>query len=231
MASKAASSAPVDAAAAAAALGPPVHCIYLYYIRIGPQGGKDVSVHYYSSGHLPITDADAAINRVAADAHLYGLADPRCVGTSICDLVRRRISYVVFAINDARGGKLTGVTFRDDIANDALPNGAGKHTFKRFASRQLGVAGSDGKSTLLQLVYCLNDMSRKKKPAGPLGKDEREDFKFSLDFAKPAGQGAIAFAVEDSGGTNMGPPVPPPSPPGPGGPPSPPPPGSPLPPK
>jgi hypothetical protein len=195
------------------------HCVYLYYLKVGrtTNKAKDTSAHYYFNGEDPIDDIRDCITTLASRIHENGLVDPTCHGTKTSDLICRRVSYFVIVVYDERGRKLNedSLVFEDKIVEDDSQDNKGKHTFLPVEYFEVDILGSTNK---LQVVYCKNSLLSKKHVGKKLGDDEREYFRHHLSFANgariilaSAGFLKPLFGDDDSGGTNMGPPVPPPA--------------------
>lgn len=178
-------------------------CIYLYYLKFGTTGTKpkSITVHYFFDPASNILIEDK-IRDLALSIYKLGVRDPTCYGDSFSDMVRRRKGYFVIVVEDERNRKLSMLTFDDRIDFDFKPENFGKHTFEKPKYMEVKTT-----SVNLQIAYCFNRMKSKKlsRYDKDLEVGERENFGYSLQFDNEKGAG-----YSDSGGTNLGPPVPPP---------------------
>jgi hypothetical protein len=204
-----------------------IHCIYLYYAKFDNQRRlRQLTTHYFLSGADAIDDPPTAtIDGLIRDIAKRPKYHPSCIGDNFMDMRRRRLSYFVVVVEDALGRDLhptRGIQFEDHIINDTSGNnGAGAHTFDTFSHRPLpNVLVEGGASRTLQVATCINRLKSKRYPGQPLREREQELFELRLNFGNQLRnpdyiRGAIWDTGGDSydfdsGGTNMGPPVPPP---------------------
>lgn len=182
--------------------------IYLYYLKFPSAIGKPTVTRAYFCSDVPDSGSAADLQKLIAKFAVNAYADdkdPSSFGPSLDGLARWRKGYVAVVV-DAPGQKLgTGtLTFRgyfDDAWND------GTHTFSR--SRQIQVPVQEGGATRdIVVLYSANGLNE--PDMTDLDEGESEYFRFTLTFNGTAAGTARGFPYEDSGGTNMGPPVGPP---------------------
>jgi len=177
------------------------HSIYFYYI-----GPKDVYTynkirHYYYAGHKdqPLDHIDKVrqeVKLLIANAQVpnESIQVPPPIGENWKYVVWDRISWVVFAF-------YPHITAQPDILVNRSFGGTENHSF--FDATHEVVDGYD-------VIFCVNHMKRNAAydEIGNSGK-EVQYFHFDL-ITNPALNWPGKSQYPDSGGTNMGPPVPPP---------------------
>jgi hypothetical protein len=176
---------------------------YLYYLEY--DGGTTVrnqAIYEFYDRPDAVVDKENLILQLVTNAHVGG-DDPIPYTENPAMVMMRRKSYlIVAAANAADIDSSNPIQF---VCQDAAGNqNDGSHTFQdvRFSTITFGPNGADR----LQIVACENLM-QSMAGGGNLAAKEWEDFQFALQF-----DGVQATLLTfDSGGTNMGPPVPPPT--------------------
>lgn len=176
------------------------HAAYLYYLRFDQEeGDPTVRAYEYFNIKKAITNPESVMRKLARNAY-FDRSSPPCYARSVDGLFRRRKGYVGFAI-DSQYHDISdenAITLKLDDGDPA------DHTFlnPKYVSVPSGVPGD---LTEISVVYFENEMRRRPgSEPGDLDIKESEDFR--IHFTSKRGR-----VVEDSGGTNMGPPVPPPN--------------------
>lgn len=178
--------------------------IYLYYIKF-PQEEQSLQTRAYFcfdylENEYSDDDLKNLIARFAINAHADGNSPP-CYGTTLDDIYRRRKGYVVVVVDaeDLSPGEAS-IAFEghfDGSKNDAT------HTLSAPKEMQVAVY-EGGKVRTLVAFFSANSMKETDKSELDAGEYER--FDFTLTSIKEA----RSLPYQDSGGTNMGPPVGPP---------------------
>lgn len=169
-------------------------CIYFYYVG---EDGKTSKNYYYTDGeNKPIhyDKVQGIVQRLAANAAASG-RDPPQDGINSDHLVWSRVSYLAFVLSSDQAswdGQAIKVT-----ADDGEP----KHGFYDGMDKQIDIGG--GK--MRWAAWCINYM--KDMDWKDLGNEDRT---CRLDLQIKTGKARKKVPWPDSGGTNMGPPVPPP---------------------
>jgi hypothetical protein len=170
-------------------------CVYFYYLT--SNGGSYDTKHYYHTDgdNQPINHQKmhALIEKLAANAAAGG-SDPPQSGEGDKYVVWSRISYLAFVV-DADDAEWDGEAITVDPAL-GLPN----HTFFDGADLKVLVNGKERPA-----AWCINYM--KDATGAELG-DWNEQFFIRLKIKSNVESTQLEYP--DSGGTNMGPPVPPP---------------------
>lgn len=190
-------------------------CVYFYYIGPDPNNDPYVREYYYSvkSGTLEMGALKTELEKLTKNARIRTEADqvPPPIGSDWKRMVWYRKCYIVILIDDPSFVfEQVGVAF-DTVPYNTKPN----HSFYDAWNDWIDAPLSDGVKRLCPMVGFINHM---KTEAGPDLDKTAERFHFSLltkppliDIQPPAiGSGRIRGRYPDSGGTNMGPPVPPP---------------------
>ena len=193
-----------------------IYCIYLYYLSIKRNGDKELTAHYFLY-YDHIVSLEEKVVSFIDDIAKYRKRHPSCYGTTFSDIRRRRVSYFVVVIEDDRDFVLAArepLSFEDNIVEDNSGyDGKGRHTFDDFGRFVTPITRSNRTKTL-QVVFCTNNLRRKPDSEHTLRDREQENFRIRLHFVSSNRIGRLADDsnyYSDSGGTNMGPPVPPPS--------------------
>ena len=178
--------------------------IYLYYIKFLQGAQYPQTRAYFCFDYLNVgyneDDLKNLITRFAINAHADGNSPP-CYGTTLDDIYRRRKGYVVVVVDAADLGP-GDATIEFEGQFDGSKNDA-KHTLSVPKEMQVSVY-EGGRVRTIVAFFSANGMKETDK--SDLDPGEYEWFEFTLTSAKkPRG-----LPYEDSGGTNMGPPVGPP---------------------
>lgn len=173
---------------------------YVYYLRYDEQGTLVATRAYeYFDIKKKINQPEAKIRQLARNAY-FDRDNPPCYATSVDGLFRRRKGYVAFVIDSA----YHHVSSENDVVLTMLDGSvATAFSNPRYLEFSTNIPGNQ---VTVPTVYFENEMS-KAGANGPEDLCEKEHQDFSLRINRGGGRG---FRVEDSGGTNMGPPVPPP---------------------
>jgi hypothetical protein len=195
---------------------------------MGDQGPIEARHYYYSHGEKKLRFR--SVKRIIRELGLNARSDketphsgvPPIHGTAFQDIYWRRKSYLVILIDYKNGAKkwglekLNALTFIPDTTLGYEEN----HSF--FDGRDYEVDLSDRKdgSEMRAAICCINhltkndqgdDLSYENNKLGTQG------FKLHINFdppfvetSKAHGRSDVVIMYPDSGGTNMGPPVPPP---------------------
>ena len=177
-------------------------CIHFYYVgverKVGKETVRDIRRYFFADRDRPIPydEAEYHIRNLAFNAvgpRADQLPPPEAEGLG--HIVWYRKCYLAFFIDDP---KLTlqawnAVTFNPPVGSDYSPN----HSF--FDAWDMKIDLGNGSRTGVGLI----DHMKKNADGNTLGR-AKQRFYFKLNF----NESPIFFP--DSGGTNMGPPVPPP---------------------
>jgi hypothetical protein len=170
-----------------------------YYYFIDLDNNAIVPYEYFNIGHK-IVDLDLLVKTLSQNHVAEGVCPPPyCKNTF--DMFWRRIGYLVFA-TDA-----PGVLNETAIRFSEVGTGKdGDHTFHYIGPSEVTVQ-VEGVDQKIYAVVFFNEMMKRKSllsKSRPLKAKESESFKFQFPFDRHKPR------IDDSGGTNMGPPVPPP---------------------
>jgi hypothetical protein len=175
-------------------------CIYFYYI--GQYDSKiktwPVKHYYFTNGLRPIPyeEVESRVRKLSINARKGG-SDPPQYGADWKYLVWSRKCYIAILIDDPTI-KFVGEALKID-------NTKGKPNHALFDGKDVitNSAAPNEPQRMVPLFYCINHM--KDEYDGNLG-ETAEYFELVLNSTLPK----KARLYPDSGGTNMGPPVPPP---------------------
>jgi hypothetical protein len=173
------------------------YTIYFYYAAPAASGsGFDVSTYMWCE-NAPILPGDLPrhIAHLTSNARSGGSYPPR-IGGEMGDVPWARVSYLV-AVQEGAAGFDAGDAveiWRDDGSTNGHPN----HCFFDGGDGVIPVAGQANIAALWTVNYMRNKSGKKI----PKGKLHNFKFRFNPRRGRPL--------YPDSGGTNMGPPVPPP---------------------
>jgi hypothetical protein len=184
---------------------PPIGAIYLYYV---PRRTDDRRLYCYWEENHPIHDVDGEIEKLIINAKTNRSMPPPC-GQYLSDIKMRRVSVVVF-VSDGKplhkGAPLWIVK--------AYGGGDAGYTFSHAAYREFTVT-IDGRDETFQAAVVVNSI----RESNGTELDEWHDL-FKIACRDDRGGNILVpddkpFALipwhdHESGGTNMGPPVPPP---------------------
>lgn len=189
------------------------YCLYFYYIGppeiVGPEQDRVRKITHY------FVESDEAIEREDVPEIVRTLAlnarkptkdqSPAPTGYNLQSIKWERKSYISFVIDDDNLRLKRDEAIEFDREND----GAENHSFFDGWDFDIYVGGK-----YRQAFCCINHVKRN-QAGGDLGHDIREGetkipeyFHFRLNTVPP--QESLRPRFPDSGGTNMGPPVPPP---------------------
>jgi hypothetical protein len=176
--------------------------VYLYYF-INRGGDTESRMYYYLDRSLPQQDFNSVMASLVVNA-MNGDSDPSCHGTYVTDLIRRRYSYVVIAL-ESDDSKM-GSTKAAKIYNKFGQKKEATHTFKNPKYGELELILNGSKRIISWVAYenHMIDYATDK----PL-KNKSEKFTLSCTCRSATGR-SMKILDEESGGTNMGPPVGPP---------------------
>ncbi|HLL30000.1 MAG TPA: hypothetical protein VK403_03285 [Allosphingosinicella sp.] len=168
-------------------------CMYFYYMTTTDDAA--MRHYYYTHGGNTIQDAEVEgiIQKLTANARANGSNPPQC-GEGERYIVWSRKSYIAVVIDDS------AVTFEADHAVSVHPETA-NHT---FFDGWTGKVNMPSGPSPIAAFYCINHMKLNQN-----GEDLDEDVQ-SFAFRMHVVGAAQPRQFPDSGGTNMGPPVPPP---------------------
>lgn len=178
-----------------------IYTIYLYYF---PEKGKTRMYEWWDyTEKITFDDLKDKMKDIAKGAFKNN-KDLPYIDDRNCMIMRRK-SYVVFVVNKkywqapaSYSIDITGTNYHGQAIT-------GKHTFGDKINDFEANLGFLGLSDKHVIIYCENLIAS--STGEPWEKGEREEFSFKLPFQGLAREGR----GPDSGGTNMGPPVPPPS--------------------
>lgn len=173
----------------------PIHCIYFYYIKVTP-AGPETRVYYRFDKTIPVTNIANEITTLTINAY-NDMNNPPCLGSEMSDLDWRRKSYIVVMVE---GHTLGNPPFRMQEDNHPNPN-----TFGRVTPARVEVTDGNGDPLTLTGGYVKNTMKHYARADDLEKNDPGESFRVILNPPIPS-----IVRYPDSGGTNMGPPVPPP---------------------
>jgi hypothetical protein len=176
---------------------------YLYYLEY--DGGTTVvrqAIYEFYDHPGAVIDKDNLVLQLATNAHVGGNEPIPYTMNPQYFMMRRKSYLIIVAANAADIDRVNPIEFVGVDSDGNLNDG--RHTFHdiRYGTIEFGQDPADR----LQIVTCENHMQSKANRTNLLPK-EWEDFTFTLQFD---GIRAARFGP-DSGGTNMGPPVPPPA--------------------
>jgi hypothetical protein len=189
-----------------------IYCIYFYYLHFPAEADEPDRADIYEAFDIDDAIEDQAelmsrIKRLTLNAITNGKNPPR-YAESIKDLNMDRQSYYVVVADspDKKFAAAGGIKFEGKNHNDKVTDGT--HTFGNELYLEYDVTLADGTKRDLTGACYVNILHGKKDNGNSerLKKGEWECFKIDLKF-----QNKRLRLVDDSGGTNMGPPVPPPS--------------------
>jgi hypothetical protein len=175
-----------------------IHAAYVLYLDFStgsPQPARR-AYEYYDIGNS-IGDVDACMMALAKNALDHG-DNPRPYTRDFKYFVMNRVSYVFVVVHGAKIDISDAKIFEGKDKNNTINDGT--HTFLYQGYKEIDLG--DGRD--LDVVYYVNSMTAyagKKR----LKAKEWEDFRLKLKL-----HGGREILGDDSGGTNMGPPVPPP---------------------
>jgi hypothetical protein len=177
----------------------------VYYYHLTPVPGPDefdVKAYYYER-ESRIGSIKNVIRKLALNARADDAVPPLC-GDSVTSFPWRRKSYIVFLIDSPVLRLVPG----DAIQFYTVGGSPENHTFfdaEDFDDIDLATPDDPGAPTVSAVCF-INHM---KRAADGIDLDvgEMQHFHFRLNYG-PRARGRSRFP--DSGGTNMGPPVPPP---------------------
>ncbi|HEY5713270.1 MAG TPA: hypothetical protein VIT38_15350 [Allosphingosinicella sp.] len=173
---------------------------YLYYLDFG--GGSTVvseAIYEYYDRPGATVNRDNLVLQLATNAHTGG-DDPIPYTTNHQYFMMRRKSWLIIVA--ANAPDIDDVNSIEFVGVDSQ----GRHNDGRHTFLNINYSAITFGATRLQIVTCENHMQSKANRRN-LDPREWEDFQFTLQF-----DGAAARLLgPDSGGTNMGPPVPPPA--------------------
>lgn len=193
------------------------YTLYLYYLRFTRTNSRPSSItaHYYFNPDPANPITQAFIEQTAREIYSSGAAHPTCYGTSFDDLVRRRKSYFAVVVELDDDSEINGqVSLKlDYVFIPQVSHRDAAHTFKRPRHFAVNV----GTKTIKGVYY--ENLIERATGIGHFGlaEDHWYHLKFTRKDLRLFDETENNF--NDSGGTNMGPPVPPPAhlPPFPGG--------------
>jgi hypothetical protein len=175
---------------------------YLYYLDFN--GGTEVAgetIYEFYDHPDAVIDKDRLALQLIANAHTGGNSPPPCSFNHLEVMLRRKSYLIIVAANAPAINQNNPITF--SVKNVDGDTNNGNHTFERVIYYPLSLGPTQADN--LQIITCENKMQSMEN-GGNLGRKEWEDFEFTLQF-----EGVAPLQLEyDSGGTNMGPPVPPP---------------------
>lgn len=182
-----------------------VSAIYFYYLK-ERGGGKFVAqAYYYDHGDTPIRaeQFDGIVKRLTENAILDTDMPPK-MAYDFDGAKWRRKSWLVVVLEDED----SAFDRYDPIVFDE--NNSDYDVNYSFGDGELIVTRPEIKGETLQLngLRAINHMKRNEK-GDPLLDGEKAKYKFRLNFSNS--RRAHLLNYQDSGGTNMGPPVPPPN--------------------
>jgi hypothetical protein len=180
--------------------------IYLYYIQLQPRVER--AYYYFDFYEKPFTEAELMdeLTELVANAFHNGTTPPS-IGSTLSDLKWRRKGHVVIAV-DAGGAYVDPGTPLTLKGKATRGDNDGTHTFGGVKYAKVSVHIDAANTKEIEIIYSYNDMqSYGASPPRDLIEGETETFELTVTPKS----GPVALWVPDSGGTNMGPPVPPPA--------------------
>ncbi|HEY5713271.1 MAG TPA: hypothetical protein VIT38_15355 [Allosphingosinicella sp.] len=190
-------------------------CIYFYYIKLNDNGPATIKHYYYSDGDRKIhaDDIPELVRQLGRNGReIYGVPPQHGEGFSTTDYRRiawRRKSYIAFLLDnddaDAHFSKNNKNAFKFYRKQDATKN----HSFFDGFEVEVDLSDDEDGSQIRTAVVCINHMKKTAdgNDLGIGGVAEEDEYKFELNIQLNR---ASLTRAPDSGGTNMGPPVPPP---------------------
>jgi hypothetical protein len=177
--------------------------IYFYYLAVGPDGRLAATPGFFQDEKSEIRYQDLKERAaILVDEARNGTLDPppdECGGVSPC---WTRRSWLLYVLGDP------GLQFRRHamVVRPAPPNLAYNHAF--FDGREFPViAGTDR----LSATACINHLYANEHQDDLAVLGDYQEFDIRLHYDRVRSPGVTDDPLEfDSGGTNMGPPVPPP---------------------
>jgi hypothetical protein len=179
------------------------HTAYFYLVQNYAPGSYSVKAYEYVDIYHPLNDVKGLVNHLVQNATGRNGTDPRCYGTAMDELMRRRKSYFIVASDKYTFDDNEPVTFAGVDTYGATNDG--KHTF--FLIEVLHHVPTATGGTVDVAVYG-NEMISSSANGSTLRKKEWEDYRITLNFIDAKHDERLLF--DGSGGTNMGPPPPPP---------------------
>lgn len=178
-------------------------CIYFYYLKERASGKLIAQAHYYDHGDLPIPagEFDDIVRRLTENA-ILDMDMPPKMAFDFDQVKWRRKSYLVVVLEDEDSmfDEDDPVIFDEDNS-DYDPN----HSF--FDGELIETRPRvRGQTRTLHGIRVVNHMKRNAK-GDDLEIGEPAKYKFRLNYHNAR---RARLFLPDSGGTNMGPPVPPP---------------------
>ncbi len=172
-----------------------VYAAYFYFISFEDKTALDIAPYEYFNTKIPILDINNLVRNLSKNHLEEGTFPPRYSdGTE--HMFWRRVSYLIFATDKAGVLNAGAVKFKPRRGSSAM------HTIDLSGPFEVTAHANGADRTIYALVF-RNHMIRR-DTTRRLKAGEREAFKFIFGFDR-------RDPIEDSGGTNMGPPVPPPS--------------------
>lgn len=181
--------------------GDGIRCIYLYYLVYANGVRTKQRVYEWVDPSGPIDDAEDSITKLARNAYLKGNNPPVFTTEPRNYMQMRRKSYLAFVVET--DGPLLDSS--NPITFLAITSVGYAHTFQYVKSISATVYDEDDNESELEVAYFINSMQA--EGASNLGKTKWEEFAFTAQFQKQEKR----RRGPDTGGTNMGPPVPPPA--------------------
>ena len=189
-----------------------IFTIYLYHLKFKGENPKPdtITAHYYfnPAGGDVMTYIPTLVKQVYEQAERH----TTCFGTRMEDIVWRRKSYLAVTVEVDDDREIEDNLKLDFEHKKIIGYGDAKHTIGDSQPIKVTVPTAGGTKTI-RGAYAPNLVT---KDGGPLSwlMSDSEKFKYKLKFKHKkrllVGVG-VANEFEDSGGTNMGPPVPPPN--------------------
>lgn len=176
-----------------------IYALYLYYFSLA----GTVKI-YETWDPANVLDPEVAIKALATNAAKNG-NNPSFYTNDPSKMMMRRRSYVAFAVHESDFDSGAATDLDIEGWNHSDKPIKSDHTFAN--PKSLRISTDTQPPVPLLVVYCENWMISSKTQK-KLKYKEGERFSFHLPF-KPKAKKALRGP--DSGGTNMGPPVPPPA--------------------
>jgi hypothetical protein len=185
------------------------HCMYFYYITMDPNGIVKVRCYYemYST-YVKHEDVEYEVKKLALNARKPRIDQfpPPC-GDSCNFMVWTRVSYLAFVI-DIQDYKLPVPTQYPKMLHIDRNHGMKNHTIYDAVEKMIDLPPTQsGKTGQRPAVWCINHM---KADETGQAKIPRELQRFYIRIHTDPELTLSYDTFPDSGGTNMGPPVPPP---------------------
>lgn len=181
-------------------LAGPIHAIYLFYIE------KSGYTRFYETWDpkyaIPEDEARDKIKMLTVNA-FKGEYNPPYYTDKRKYMVMRRVSYVAFVVNgnDWNPGTSTSLAIEGTNHFDGPIRPDSYHTFTNREYFEFEEAGQ-----MFWVIYYQNSLTSSLLK-DDLADEEKEKFTFTLPYLTKEAH----VTAPDSGGTNMGPPVPPPT--------------------